>query len=74
MQQRGAQPLRAILSWWRSACMLAATATSIIFGLGSFRLFMRSTYSATDLTLRRGLNCLFSPIVETLPPLSSCAG
>ena len=38
--------------------MLAGTATSIIFGLGSFRLFMRSTYSSIDLTLSRGLNCL----------------
>ena len=32
--------------------MLAGTATSIIFGLGRFRLFMRSTYSSTDFTLQ----------------------
>ena len=30
--------------------MLAGTATSIIFGLGSFRLFISSTYSSIDFT------------------------
>ena len=38
-----AQPRRAISSWCRPTCMLAGTATSIIFGLGSFRLFISST-------------------------------
>ena len=33
-------------------CMFAGTATSIIFGLASFRLLIRSTYSSTDLTLQ----------------------
>ena len=47
-----AQPFLAIASWCRPTCMLAGTATSIIFGLGSFRLFIRSTYSSIDFTLQ----------------------
>ena len=49
--------------------MFAGTATSIIFGLGRFRLFISVTYSSTDLTCRRGLKAFSSPIVETVSPL-----
>ena len=35
--------------------MLAGIATSIIFGLASFRLFISATYSSTDFTWSRGL-------------------
>ena len=49
--------------------MLAGTATSIIFGLGRFRLFISATYSSTDFTCRRGLNAFSSPMVETVSPL-----
>ena len=35
--------------------MLAGTATSIIFGLGSFRFAINSIYSSTERTWSRGL-------------------
>ena len=63
------QPLLAISSWRRPTRMLAGTATSIIFGLGSFRLFITSTYSSTDFTRSRGLKNFSSPMVETVSPL-----
>src|SRR6478735_7875321 len=62
-----AQPRRAIFSWASPTFTLAGTAMSIIFGLASFRLFMRSTYSSTDFTCRRGLKAFSSPIVERQP-------
>ena len=49
--------------------MLAGTATSIIFGFESFRLFISTTYSSTDLTWSRGLYAFSSPMVETVSPL-----
>ena len=49
--------------------MLAGTATSIIFGLGSFRLPISSTYSSTERTCSRGLKRFSSPMVETVSPL-----
>ena len=64
-----AQPLRAISSWARPTRMLAGTATSIIFGLGRLSLPIRSTYSSTDFTCRRGLNRFSSPMLETVSPL-----
>ncbi len=44
--------------------MLAGTATSIIFGLASFRLFISATYSLIDVTWSRGLKAFSSPMVE----------
>jgi hypothetical protein len=49
--------------------IFAGTATSIIFGLGKFRLFITLTYSSTDLTWRRGFQAFSSPIVLTVSPL-----
>ena len=48
---------------------LAGTATSIILGFGRCKLFIKATYSSTDLTCRRGLKAFSSPIVETVSPL-----
>ena len=64
-----AQPWRATSSCEQPDMQLAGTATSIIFGFGSLRLFIRSTYSSTDFTWSRGLKRFSSPMVETVSPL-----
>ena len=63
------EPRRATSSWASPTRMLAGTATSIIFGFGSLRLLISSTYSSTVLTCRRGLKARSSPMVETVSPL-----
>jgi len=47
-------PRRSIASCASPTFMLAGTATSIIPGLGKWRLFMRSIYSSTDVTRGAG--------------------
>src|SRR3954470_24194536 len=64
-----AQPRRAISPGTMPICMFAGTATSIILGLGRWRLLIRSTYSSTERTWSRGLNAFSSPMVETVSPL-----
>src|SRR5262245_900168 len=53
----------------RPRSMLAGTATAIILGLARLSLPIRSAYSSTDFTCRRGLHRFSSPMVETVSPL-----
>ena len=64
-----AQPRRAICSCARPWCMLAGTATSIIFGLGRCRPSIRSTYSSPMSPAGADCRRVSSPIVLTVSPL-----